>query len=290
VSAFVIAFAVQWKLTLITISIVPSIIVGIGMCITVDTKNEAQLLPIYSRASVLAEEAFNSIRTVHSFWLHPFLSRKYDDDLDKAMKIGMKKSPIYAVMFSIEFFWQVLNVRNARETYTDFVPTPLQHLFRLRSGFLAGHPNVLQRRDQGGGRRVSVLGNDAIHMLNLCRFTVILAVIVAATAMSTIAPQIIAFTKAASAATELFQTIDRKSEIDPLSDEGRVPATCEGVIEIRDITFAYPSRADITVLDGFTLSAPAHKTTALVGASGSGKSTIIGLLGMAPTSCQSILC
>jgi ATP-binding cassette subfamily B (MDR/TAP) protein 1 len=95
------------------------------------------------------------------------------------------------------------------------------------------------------------------------------------------------FAKAASSAQELFQTIDRKSEIDPLSDKGIVPETCNGVIEIKGITFAYPARADTTVLNGLTLSAPARQTTALVGASGSGKSTIIGLLGMY-LACQSL--
>jgi ATP-binding cassette subfamily B (MDR/TAP) protein 1 len=110
-------------------------------------------------------------------------------------------------------------------------------------------------------------------------FTVILAVIVAASAMTTIGPNIMALTKASSSAEELFHTIDRKSEIDPLSDEGKVPETCTGAIEIQGITFAYPTRPDTTVLKGLTLSAPAHRTTALVGASGSGKSTIIGLLG-----------
>jgi len=109
-------------------------------------------------------------------------------------------------------------------------------------------------------------------------FTVILAVIVAATAMTTIAPQIISLTKASSSADELFKTIDRKSAIDPLSDDGKVPSVCEGVVEIRDVSFAYPARPDITVLKSLTLSAPAGKTTALVGASGSGKSTIIGLI------------
>lgn len=113
-------------------------------------------------------------------------------------------------------------------------------------------------------------------------FTVILAVIVAATAMTSIAPQILTLTKASSSAEELFKTIDRKSEIDPLSEEGKVPSACKGVIEIENVIFAYPARPDITVLKGLTLSAPANKTTALVGASGSGKSTIIGLLGMNP--------
>jgi ATP-binding cassette subfamily B (MDR/TAP) protein 1 len=120
---------------------------------------------------------------------------------------------------------------------------------------------------------------DCTTMTDPCSFTVILAVIVAATAMTTIAPQIITLTKASSSAEELFRTIDRTSEIDPLSEEGQFPATCEGVIEIKDIAFAYPARPDIPVLKGLTLSAPAHKTTALVGASGSGKSTIIGLIG-----------
>ena len=107
---------------------------------------------------------------------------------------------------------------------------------------------------------------------------VILAVIVAATAMTQIAPQVLAFTKASSSAEEIFRTIDRQSEIDPLSEKGQIPTACIGDIRIEDVSFAYPARSDITVLKGLQLSAPANKTTALVGASGSGKSTIIGLL------------
>ena len=96
--------------------------------------------------------------------------------------------------------------------------------------------------------------------------------------MTTIAPQVLVVTKAAGAAEELFKTIDRTSEIDPLSEDGIIPATCNGHIEVEDIHFAYPARPDIPVLSGLTLQVPANKTTALVGASGSGKSTIIGLL------------
>ncbi|KNG46830.1 multidrug resistance protein 1 [Stemphylium lycopersici] len=230
VSAFIIAFIVQWKLTLITISIVPTILVVVSGAIAVDTKNENQLLPIYSRAGQLAEEVFSTVRTVHAFWLHPLLSRKYDRLLGEAMNLGMKKSPTYAFMFSIEFFCVYCGYGLA---------------------FWQGIRDV---------------------------FTVILAVIVAATAMTTIAPNIIALTKASSSADELFKTIDRKSKIDPLSEEGNIPAVCKGVIEIEDISFAYPARPDIMVLKSLTLSAPAGKTTALVGASGSGKSTIIGLI------------
>jgi ATP-binding cassette subfamily B (MDR/TAP) protein 1 len=62
------------------------------------------MLTIYGKAGLMAEEVFSTIRTVHSFWLHPFLSDRYDSYLAEGMKIGMKKSPNYAVLFSVEFF------------------------------------------------------------------------------------------------------------------------------------------------------------------------------------------
>jgi len=96
--------------------------------------------------------------------------------------------------------------------------------------------------------------------------------------MSSIAPAILYVTKASSAAAELFKTIDRKSEIDPLSTEGKRPEECIGHIEVQGLHFEYPTRPDVKVLKGLSLSIPAGKSTALVGASGSGKSTIIGLL------------
>jgi ATP-binding cassette subfamily B (MDR/TAP) protein 1 len=104
VTAFIVAFIVQWKLTLITLGIVPAILIVTGVCIDIDTKNEGQLLPIYSRAGLIAEEVFSTVRTVHSFWLNPLLSKKYDKLLGDAMEVGMRKSPNYAVLFSAEFF------------------------------------------------------------------------------------------------------------------------------------------------------------------------------------------
>jgi ATP-binding cassette subfamily B (MDR/TAP) protein 1 len=68
------------------------------------------------------------------------------------------------------------------------------------------------------------------------------------------------------------------SDIDPLSTAGIVPEACTGDIELQNLEFAYPSRPDTQVLNGITLKIPARKTTALVGASGSGKSTIVALL------------
>jgi len=201
------------------------------------------MLNIYGKAGQLAEEIFSTVRTVHAFWLHPLLSQKFDALLLKAMEVGMKNSPVYAVLFSTEFFC----------IYCGYGLAFWQGIRMYASGEISQSGQV---------------------------FTVIFAVIVAATAMSTIAPQIITLSKAASASEEMFRVIDRASEIDPLSESGQLPKECVGRIEINDIQFAYPTRSDVQVLNSFSLSVAANGTTALVGASGSGKSTIVGLIGM----------
>lgn len=65
IAAFVVAFAVQWKLTLITICIVPVIIVATGICVAVDIKQEAGIMAVHSQAGVLAEEVFVQNSAVH---------------------------------------------------------------------------------------------------------------------------------------------------------------------------------------------------------------------------------
>lgn len=102
--------------------------------------------------------------------------------------------------------------------------------------------------------------------------------VVAATSLTQVAPQLLQVSKAASAADGLFKTIDRTPVIDSLSELGKKPIDCIGDVELRDIHFAYPSRPDVKVLKGLSLVLPANKTTAIVGPSGSGKSTIVGLL------------
>lgn len=110
------------------------------------------------------------------------------------------------------------------------------------------------------------------------RFSVVFAVLLAAQSLTQIAPQSVIISKAAAAADQLFKVIDRDSKIDSLSDVGIKPEKCLGDIEFRGVEFAYPSRPDTQVLKGLDLFIPANKTTAIVGASGSGKSTVVGLV------------
>ena len=84
------------------------------------------------------------------------------------------------------------------------------------------------------------------------------------------------------AAAEIFKLTARKPPIDSFDEAGEKPASVRGEIELRDVTFAYPSARDHLVVGtacrGYSLRIPAGKTVALCGPSGSGKSTIIQLL------------
>eukprot|EP00276_Gloeochaete_wittrockiana_P002429 CAMPEP_0184673828 /NCGR_PEP_ID=MMETSP0308-20130426/86896_1 /TAXON_ID=38269 /ORGANISM="Gloeochaete witrockiana, Strain SAG 46.84" /LENGTH=1361 /DNA_ID=CAMNT_0027121357 /DNA_START=2897 /DNA_END=6982 /DNA_ORIENTATION=- len=84
--------------------------------------------------------------------------------------------------------------------------------------------------------------------------------------------------KAIAPCKKTFMLIDRKSKIDPTNPGGDVFTLTDGRVTAKDVHFAYPSRPRIPVLKGLDLECVHGQTTALVGTSGSGKSTIIALL------------
>lgn len=104
ITAFVLAIAVQWKLALIVLCIVPVNVIVTIFCVKIDEGYELNMLDIYSRSGSLAEEAFATIRTAHAFWAFPKLSKRFTSILDEAGKIGAKKSLVYAILFPVEFF------------------------------------------------------------------------------------------------------------------------------------------------------------------------------------------
>ncbi|KAK8983420.1 hypothetical protein V6N11_073837 [Hibiscus sabdariffa] len=71
----------------------------------------------------------------------------------------------------------------------------------------------------------------------------------------------------------------RKSEIDPDYTWGQeTKKSIQGRIELKNVFFAYPTRPDQMIFKDLNLRIEAGRTVALVGQSGSGKSTIIGLI------------
>ena len=87
-----------------------------------------------------------------------------------------------------------------------------------------------------------------------------------------------AVTQARGAAAKLYEAIDRVPSIDSASPDGLKPEKCTGEIELEHVDFNYPSRPGVQIVKDLSITFPAGKTTALVGASGSGKSTVISLV------------
>lgn len=102
--------------------------------------------------------------------------------------------------------------------------------------------------------------------------------IIATLLLSQVAPFLHLFTSAVASFQKLQGDIDRQSLIDGTTASGTRLAEAEGGFEFRDVSFTYPSRPEITVLDQVNLRMPPNKHTAIVGLSGSGKSTIAGLV------------
>jgi ATP-binding cassette subfamily B (MDR/TAP) protein 1 len=87
--------------------------------------------------------------------------------------------------------------------------------------------------------------------------------------------------KAEKSFDSIFRTLDTKSEIDVTKEgnQNKISAkNIKGKIEFKNVTFAYPTKLNINVLNGVNLCIEPGQSAALVGYSGCGKSTIIQLL------------
>ncbi|KAL9226093.1 hypothetical protein vseg_001943 [Gypsophila vaccaria] len=76
----------------------------------------------------------------------------------------------------------------------------------------------------------------------------------------------------------VFEIIDRVPKIEPDDASALKPPNVYGSIEFKAIDFCYPTRAELLVLSNFSLKVGGGQTVAVVGVSGSGKSTIISLI------------
>jgi ATP-binding cassette, subfamily B (MDR/TAP), member 1 len=84
-------------------------------------------------------------------------------------------------------------------------------------------------------------------------------------------------TKAISATLNVTRLLNHIPDIDVWNGGGK-RATLSGNIQFKNVHFNYPTRPDVPVLRGLNLNIQAGQYAALVGESGCGKSTTVGLI------------
>ncbi|KAK8514892.1 hypothetical protein V6N13_121840 [Hibiscus sabdariffa] len=76
----------------------------------------------------------------------------------------------------------------------------------------------------------------------------------------------------------VFEIIERVPKIEPDDNSALKPPNVYGSIELKNVDFCYPTRPEMLILSNFSLKVNGGQTLAVVGVSGSGKSTIISLI------------
>ena len=122
-----------------------------------------------------------------------------------------------------------------------------------------------------GGQRVA---NGQMPVGNLLAFLTYLTQILFSVMM---AVMVFAMVPRAAAAAERIDAV--LDTVSPIADppQPRTPARPEGVVHFDQVSFGYPG-AHQPVLHGVTFTARPGQTTAIVGSTGSGKSTLVNLI------------
>jgi ATP-binding cassette subfamily B (MDR/TAP) protein 1 len=79
-------------------------------------------------------------------------------------------------------------------------------------------------------------------------------------------------------AVKVFGLIDRTPPIDHTDDTGLKPDQLQGRFEFKNVRFSYPNRPESKIFRGLSLMIEPGTTVALVGMSGSGKSSTVQLM------------
>uniref|UniRef100_A0A8D3CNZ8 ATP-binding cassette, sub-family B (MDR/TAP), member 11a n=1 Tax=Scophthalmus maximus TaxID=52904 RepID=A0A8D3CNZ8_SCOMX len=200
-----------------------------------------QELKAYAKAGAVADEVLSSIRTVAAFGGEEKEAERYDRNLVEAQNLGMRKGTITG--FFQGCLWCIIFL-----------------CYSLALWY--GSQLVIDFKELSPGSLIQVF----------------FAVLVGAINLGQASPCLHVFASGRAAAKTIFETIDREPKIDCFSEEGHKLDKVKGDIEFHNVSFFYPSRPEVKILNDLSMQIKAGETTAFVGPSGSGKSTTIQLI------------
>ena len=239
VAGFIVAFISGWRLTLNIAIIIPIIaIVAGGMSLALKHYTKKSQKS-YAEVGGIAQEAFTQIRTIVSFGNEQKEIDRYVDKLKTTKKIGLKKAQAMGIG---------MGIMNGL-TYVAY-----GYVFLRASQFI--YKDIMN-------------GGECLKTL--------MGILFGARSISQCSVSFNAIGDALGAASKLFHIIERKPKLD--REKGETPKEpIQGFIEFKEVHFTYPARPEVEVLKGVSFSCSPGQTIAIVGASGSGKSTIVQLL------------
>ncbi|KAL4643329.1 hypothetical protein ACB092_02G084800 [Castanea dentata] len=240
IGGFVVAFIKGWLLTSVMLSTIPPLVISGYFMSIIIRKMASRGQAAYSVAATVVEQTFGSIRTVASYTGEKQAIAKYNKSLTTAYKSGVQEGLAAGLSIGAVTF--------------------LKYCSYALAVWYGG--KMIVDRGYTGGDVIVILFSVLIGSVNLGQAS----------------PCMSAFAAGQAAAFKMFETIKRKPQIDAYDNSGLKLDDIHGDIELRDVCFSYPARPEEHIFNGFSLSIPGGTTTALVGQSGSGKSTVISLI------------
>ncbi|EJD51851.1 P-loop containing nucleoside triphosphate hydrolase protein [Auricularia subglabra TFB-10046 SS5] len=235
---FIWALIQGWQLTLAGLAIGP--VFALVMTVQARLISHFELRNKRAREEVARRyhDAIANIREIRSMAFESVFKEQYDDAVDRALRSGTRGG--FAEGGTVGVASALIYVAEAL-------------LFYVGAILIAkGEYTYLQM----------------MQVLNLVAFTV------------TIASQLLAFVeriaKAVQAAHDFSRIVNLRTDTD--ESHGSLRPPIRGSIAFNNVTFAYPQRSDAPVLRGLNMQFNEGESVAIVGSSGSGKSTIAALL------------
>ncbi|KAK3075923.1 ATP-dependent permease [Teratosphaeriaceae sp. CCFEE 6253] len=236
------AFYYQWKLTFVTLSTAPVIFILFAFLARSMQQNIGKQQDKLTEAQKYTTSAFASIETVKCFNGQDVERKKY----------------MACIRDAGSWYIRVVRASSMQMGLAVFLGSSM-----FVQGFYYG--GVLIRNGEADVARI---------------VTAFLAAIGAFQALQMILPQMINLEKGRTAGATLRAVMAEVQRGGTVRNRAGLfmPANCAGNIDVKNLTFAYPSRPDQLALDNVTMFIPGGEMTFLIGKSGSGKSTLSQLL------------
>ncbi|KAF2853248.1 leptomycin B resistance protein pmd1, partial [Plenodomus tracheiphilus IPT5] len=245
VTAYIVGFIKNAQLAGMLVSLIPAFLLMATIGGHFVGKYSTRLSESFGSASAIASEALSHVGLVHALGADVRLEEKFRGHLGNARTQGIKKATAAAVQAGLLYF-------------IAFSASAL--------GYWQGSRKVADSLEGKGSATIGEI------------YTVTFILLDGAIVLSQVAPMLPLFGSALAAFARVRKDIETQPTIDNTETSAEKPLSVEGAIELRDVEFTYSSRPDHPVLNGISLKCDAAQLTAIVGLSGSGKSTIASLI------------